>query len=138
MAAATKVADIDRREKAAELLAEGLSITEIAERIGVDRTNVWRWLKRPEIAEHYLVAVNTRTARLTQLATEWMETAFTDPDIPAAVKVAIARLAYERADKLQAVKERVIGDTANDDEKQEQRPEWARAPYEIKRNGQTQ
>jgi hypothetical protein len=115
--AATKVDPIDRRERAAEMLAEGRSITAIAEELGVDRTNVWRWLKRPEVAEHYLLCVNTRAADMVKPAVEWMEAAFNDVDIPAAVKVAIARLAFERADKLQAVKERVTGDAANDNDK---------------------
>lgn len=127
--AATKVVDFDRREKAAEMLAEGRSITAIAEELGVDRTNVWRWLKRPEVAEHYLACVNTRAADLVKPAIEWMESALKCEDVPPAVKVAIARLAFERADKFQAVKDRVLGEKPENEAETTEEQAWKSGPW---------
>jgi hypothetical protein len=133
--AATKVVDFDRREKAAEMLAEGRSITAIAEELGVDRTNVWRWLKRPEVAEHYLACVNTRAADLVKPAIEWMESALKCEDVPPAVKVAIARLAFERADKFQAIKDRVLAEKPENDNATSEEPQWKQAPWAFMDGG---
>jgi hypothetical protein len=133
--AATKVVDFDRREKAAEMLAEGRSITAIAEELGVDRTNVWRWLKRPEVAEHYLACVNTRAADLVKPAIEWMESALKGEDVPPAVKVAIARLAFERADKFQAIKDRVLAEKPENDNATSEESQWKQAPWAFMDGG---
>jgi hypothetical protein len=133
--AATKVVDFDRREKAAEMLAEGRSITAIAEELGVDRTNVWRWLKRPEVAEHYLACVNTRAADLVKPAIEWMESALKGEDVPPAVKVAIARLAFERADKFQAIKDRVLAEKPENNNATSEEPQWKQAPWAFMDGG---
>jgi hypothetical protein len=133
--AATKVVDFDRREKAAEMLAEGRSITAIAEELGVDRTNVWRWLKRPEVAEHYLACVNTRAADLVKPAIEWMESALKCEDVPPAVKVAIARLAFERADKFQAIKDRVLAEKPENNNATSEEPQWKQAPWAFMDGG---
>jgi IS30 family transposase len=126
--AATKVADIDRRMQAAEMLAEGMTVTQIADELGVHRVQIWRWLQRSEVAEHFLVAANTKAARLVSAAVEWMETAFKADDTPAAVKVVIAKLAFERADKLIAVRDRVVGEKPENDNSGEE-PQWKRSPW---------
>jgi IS30 family transposase len=126
--AATKVADIDRRMQAAAMLAEGMSVQQIADELGVHRVQIWRWLQRSDVAEHFLVAANTKAARLVSAAVEWMESAFKDADTPAAVKAAIAKLAFERADKLQQVKDRVIGEPSND-APDDVEPQWKASPF---------
>jgi transposase len=130
-AAATKVVLIDRHARAAEMLADGKSVRAIAAALEVDRTQVWRWLQRPEVAEHYLAAVNAKTARLAKAATIWMEKALSAEDIPPAVKVAVARLAFERADKLQERANRTLnGNDANvRDESEQKKPAWTETPW---------
>lgn len=132
MGAATKILPLDRRERAAELLADGKSVKAIAAELNVDRTQVWRWLQRPEVAEHYLCAVNAKVARLAKAATIWMEKALADDFLKPEVKVAVARLAFERADKLQDRANRTINgnaaNVANDNDTPQDQP-WKQGPW---------
>lgn len=42
----------DRQRRAAELLVSGLTISEVAREMRVNRSTVWRWNKEEEFAKH--------------------------------------------------------------------------------------
>ena len=139
MGAASKVEPIDNHLRAADLLAEGYQVQEIADELGVHRSQVWRWLQRDDVAERLVLVANTKIGRLTNAAVEWMKAALNDVETPHAVKLGICRLIFERVDTLSARVNRTInGNHANATDDQAAPPQWKGAPYQVKRHGQTQ
>lgn len=132
MAAVTKQATpIDSGMRAAEMLAEGVSHTQIAEALGVSRMTIWRWLRNEDVTAYYCTLVNLRVATLKNEAIKYLSNALADPDCPHAVKHAIARTILERCDKLERVRDRTLGVTPENDNATGEEPAWKRSPWEF-------
>ena len=133
MAAVTKQpTPIDSGMRAAEMLAEGVSHTEIAETLGVSRMTVWRWLRNEEVTSYYCTLVNLKVATLKTAAVDYLREALKDDECPHAVKLAVARTILERCDKLERVRDRTLGgneavanDNNGDEPKWKQEGPWA-------------
>jgi AcrR family transcriptional regulator len=133
MAVTKQATPIDAQKRAAELLAEGMKYQDIADTLGVSRMTIWRWFHEvPDVTSYYLTLVNMKVALLKDSAIDFLRDALDDPDCPHAVKHAIARTILERCDKLEAVRDRTIGDKAEDDTNAETAT-WKGSPYQIKR-----
>jgi transcriptional regulator with XRE-family HTH domain len=136
MAVTKQATPIDSGMRAAEMLAEGIGHTEIAETLGVSRMTIWRWLRNEDVTAYYVTLVNLRVAKLKNEAINYLRNALNDPDCPHAVKHAIARTILERCDKLERVRDRTLGnDNAEDDGANTDKP-WQSAPYQIKRTNE--
>lgn len=126
---------IDSGMRAAEMLAEGVSHTDVADKLGVSRMTVWRWMRNEDVTAYYLTLVNLKVATLKNAAIDYLKNALNDPECPHAVKHAVARTILERVDKLERARDRTVlgNEPANDNNDTEQKPQWVSAPYEVKR-----
>jgi transposase-like protein len=104
----TKTETEERRLMAAGLLADGKPVKEIAAELQVSRVQIWRWMQRPEVAAHFLVAINSKAASLVGSAIDCLSDLIQDPNTPQAVKVAACKVLFDRADKLEMIRDRVI------------------------------
>ena len=99
----------NKRAKAAELLATGLSVPKVAESIGVSRQTVYRWLKAKEYRRdidrdigNVVANAQRRIAALADAAADALESAITAKPGSIASMNAI-RLVFEMAAKNQHV-----------------------------------
>jgi len=109
-----------KKAKAVELLAQGLSPSEVADKVGVSDRTVRRWIKRPEVAEalrelqrEALHGIARRLRALAQHATDALGHVLKSPDTPPAVRVSSARVVLEfvirleELDKVEELEERI-------------------------------
>ena len=104
-----------KKAKAVELLAQGLSPAEVADKIGVSDRTVRRWVRRPEVAEalrelqrEALHGIARRLRALAQHATDALGHVLKSEDTPPAVRVSSARAVLEfviRLEELEKVEE---------------------------------
>jgi len=104
-----------KKAKAVELLAQGLSPAEVADKIGVSDRTVRRWVRRPEVAKalrelqrEALHGIARRLRALAQHATDALGHVLKSPDTPPAVRVSSARAVLEfviRLEELEKVEE---------------------------------
>ena len=104
-----------KKAKAVELLAQGLSPSEVADKVGVSDRTVRRWVKRPEVAEalrelqrEALHGIARRLRALAQHATDALGHVLKSEDTPPAVRVSSARAVLEfviRLEELEKVEE---------------------------------
>jgi transposase-like protein len=87
-----------QQQQAAEMLAAGKPVAEVAQTIGVDRATVWRWRQLPEFQEHMneLRGLAWRAAadKLRQnavVAVDVLGSVLTDATVPARDRIAAAR-----------------------------------------------
>ena len=99
-----------RRLRALELLAEGLSTTEVAARLGVNPRTVRKWRADPAFAEaleeatkETLRRTRQRLAALAHHACEALREVLRSPDAPPAAKVSSARAVLEYLAKFEAL-----------------------------------
>ena len=91
-----------RQQKAVELLACGLSIREVAARVGRHERTLRRWLDRPEFVEALSelqdAAWRHALRRLRALASKAVDTlrdVLCDPEVPATARVGAAKAVFE-------------------------------------------
>jgi len=104
-----------KKAKAVELLAQGLSPVEVADKVGVSDRTVRRWVKRPEVEKalrelqrEALHGIARRLRALAQHATDALGHVLKSPDTPPAVRVSSARAVLEfviRLEELEKVEE---------------------------------
>jgi len=111
-----------KKAKAVELLAQGLSPVEVADKVGVSDRTVRRWVKRPEVANalrelqrEALHGIARRLRALAQHATDALGHVLKSEDTPPAVRVSSARVILEfvvrleEIEKLRELEERIEG-----------------------------
>lgn len=111
-----------KKAKAVELLAQGLSPSEVADKVGVSDRTVRRWVKRPEVAaalrelqQEALHGIARRLRALAQHATDALGHVLKSEDTPPAVRVSSARavlefvVRLEEIEKLRELEERIEG-----------------------------
>ena len=93
-----------KQAAAAELMIEGLEDSEIAERLGLGRTTVWRWRHKPEVATVVAQARNRRMEenrrRLDELVIKAMDVfgeLIADENTPPAIRLKAASEVLDRA-----------------------------------------
>jgi len=91
-----------RQQKAVELLACGLSIREVAARVGRHERTLRRWLDRPEFVEALSelqdAAWRHALRRLRALAGKAVDTlrdVLCDPEVPATARIGAAKAVFE-------------------------------------------
>jgi len=104
-----------KKAKAVELLAQGLSPGEVADKIGISDRTVRRWVKRPEVADalrelqrEALHGIARRLRALAQHATDALGHVLKSEQTPPAVRVSSARAVLEfviRLEELEKVRE---------------------------------
>ena len=104
-----------KKAKAVELLAQGLSPSEVADKVGVSDRTVRRWVKRPEVAEalrelqrEALHGIARRLRALAQHATDALGHVLKSENTTPAVRVSSARAVLEfviRLEELEKVEE---------------------------------
>jgi len=111
-----------KKAKAVQLLAQGLSPVEVADKVGVSDRTVRRWVKRPEVAaalrelqQEALHGSARRLRALAQHATDALGHVLKSPHTPPAVRVSSARVILEfvvrleEIEKLRELEERIGG-----------------------------
>ncbi|MBC7099505.1 helix-turn-helix domain-containing protein [Candidatus Bipolaricaulota bacterium] len=92
-----------KRARAVELLAQGLSTSEVADRVGVSDRTVRRWLQKDaavrdalrELHKEALLGIARRLRALAQHATDALGHVLKAEDTPPAVRVSSARAILE-------------------------------------------